>query len=149
MKRLVLPALLALASTGCSHAPVPAATAPKHDEAGKCELVQALMRERVPQRLLGDMTEEGQSTPAQVLVFVRQPDEAVLERFFAGDPACAGPGFKVVRDITRETLVLFLQPQGEGYVYDAQRAGPDRMSLGGEAKGAVQKREGVWAASSI
>jgi hypothetical protein len=147
MKRLVLPALLALASPGCSHAPAP--LAPVQDEAGKCDLVQALMREQLPQRLLGDMTEEGHSTPAQVLVFVRQPDEAVLERFFTGDPACGGPDFKVVRDITRETLVLFLQPQGEGYVYDAQRAAPDRMSLGGEAKGAVRKREGVWAASSI
>jgi len=146
MKRLVLPALLALASTGCMHAPAPLAPAP--DEAGKCELIQTLMREQLPQRLLQGLEADGHSSPSQVLVFV-QPDDSVLERLFVGDPSCEGPAFKVVREITGESLVLFLQPQGDGYVYDAQRASPERMSLGGEAKGAVRKREGVWAASSI
>ncbi|ATB32530.1 hypothetical protein [Melittangium boletus] len=147
MKRLVLPALLALASTGCMHAQAP--LVPEPDEAGKCELIQTLMREQLPQRLLQGLVEDGHSSPTQVLVFVRKPDDAVLERLFAGDPSCEGPAFKVVREITGESLVLFLQPQGDGYVYDAQRASPERMSLGGEAKGAVRKREGVWAASSI
>ena len=115
----------------------------------KCELIQTLMRERAPQQLLQKLAEDGHSTPSQVVVFMRQPDEAVLERFFAGDPSCQGSAFKVVHDLTGEGVVLFLRGQADGYVYDAQRASADRMSLGGDAKGAVRKREGVWAASSI
>ncbi|ATB38106.1 hypothetical protein CYFUS_003532 [Cystobacter fuscus] len=148
MKRLVLPALLALASPGCMHAPAPAPAAPEN-EATKCELVQTLVREQLPQQILSGLEADGHDGPTQVLVFVQDADENVLERLFSGEPSCGGPNFKVVREITREALVLFLQRQGEGYVYDAQRAGPNRMSLGGKAKGAVMKRSGVWAASSI
>jgi hypothetical protein len=148
MKRLVLPALLALAFTGCMHAQAPVAAA-REDETGKCDLVQTLVREQLPQQILSGLVADGHDGPTQVLVFVRGSDENVLERLFSGDPSCGGPNFKVVREITREALVLFLQRQGDGYVYDAQRAGPNRMSLGGPAKGAVMKREGVWAASSI
>ena len=151
MKRLVLPALLALAATGCMHAlpPETAATATPEAESGKCALVQTLVREQEPQRILSGLEADGHDGPTQVLVFVRGPDEDVLERLFSGDPACGGANFKVVREITREAMIIFLQRQGEGFVYDAQRAGPNRMSLGGPAKGAVKKREGIWAASSI
>ncbi|WNG46348.1 hypothetical protein F0U60_21170 [Archangium minus] len=148
MKRLVLPALFALAATGCMHSA--AARIEPAEEAGKCELVQTLMRERVAQQLLTDLMADGRDGPSQVLVFVRRPEEAMLERLFVGgEPECGGPNYKVVQGITQDAVVFFLQPRGDGYIYDAQRAAPDELSLGGEAKGAVTKSNGVWVASSI
>ncbi|MET0402737.1 MAG: hypothetical protein ABW123_10055 [Cystobacter sp.] len=148
MKRLALPALLALAVTGCQHARAPVSEVAREDDAGKCALVQTLVREQLPRDILSGL-ESDHDGPSQVLVFVRGEDEAVLERLFSGDPSCRGSNFKVVQEITREALVLFLERQGAGFVYDAQRAAPDRMSLGGKARGTVTKRSGVWAASSI
>jgi hypothetical protein len=148
MKRLVFPILLVLASAGCLHARAPVAEVAREDDAARCALVQTLVREQLPRDILSGLESEHDG-PAQVLVFVRGEDESVLKRFFPGDPSCRGSNFKVVQDISREALVLFLERQGEGYVYDAQRAAPDRMTLGGKARGSVTKREGVWAASSI
>lgn len=148
MKRLVLPALLALAATGCMRSR--AALIPPDDEASKCELVQTLMREQVPQRLLARLAADGRDGPSQVLVFVHRPEEAMLERLFAGEPSCGGPNYRVVRQSTTDAVVLFLQPRVGGYLYDAQRAAPNELSLGGEAKGAVMRSDsGGWVSSSI
>ncbi len=149
MKRLVLPALLALAATGCMRSR--AALIQPDEEATKCELVQTLMREQVPQQLLAGLVADGRDGPSEVLVFVRRPEEAMLERLFMGnEPSCAGPNYRVVQNITSDAVVLFLQPRVGGYIYDAQRAAPDELSLGGEAKGAVMKNEGgAWVSSSI
>ncbi len=150
MKRLVLPAaLLALAATGCMRSR--ASLIRPEEEAGKCELVQTLMRERVPQQLLAGLAADGHDGPSQVLVFVRHPEQALLERLFMSDtPQCGGYNYKVVQQITTEAVVLYLQPRGTGYLYDAQHATPDVLSLGGEAKGAVTKDDGgAWVSSSI
>ncbi len=148
MKRLSLPALLALAATGCTHA-IPPAPPSAVEEGAKCELVQTLMRERVPQQLLASLA-NGENTAAQVVVFVRREGEDVLERLFAGEPTCAGPQYKVVQDGTREAVVLFLQPKGTGYVYAAQRAAPGELVLGGEPRGSVNKNDGGgWIASDV
>ncbi|MCY1079737.1 hypothetical protein [Archangium lansingense] len=149
MKRLVLPALLALAATGCMRSR--ASLIKPDEEASKCELVQTLMREPVTQQLLSGLMADGREGPSQVLVFVRRPEESMLERLFAGeDPSCGGPHYKVVQQITTDAVVLFLQPRVGGYVYDVQRVAPDELSLGGEAKGAVMKSEaGTWVSSSI
>ncbi len=81
---------------------------------------------------------------------VGQPTN-VAERLFASEePACGGSNYKVVQQITTDAVVLYLQPRVGGYIYDAQRAAPDELSLGGEAKGAVTKDEGgSWVSSSI
>ena len=149
MKRLVLPALLALAATGCMRSR--ASLIKPEEEASKCELVQALMREHVPQQLLAGLAADGHDGASQVLVFVRRPEQAMLERLFASDePQCGGSNYKVVQAITTEAVVLYLQPRGTGYIYDAQRATPDALSLGGEAKGAMAKDDGgAWVSSSI
>ncbi len=149
MKRLVLPALLALAAPGCMHSR--ASLIKPDEEASKCELVQTLMREQVPQELLASIAADGRDGPSQVLVFVRRPEEAMLERLFAGDePKCGGLNYQVVQSSTTDAVVLFLQPRVGGYIYDAVRAAPDELSLGGEAKGAVMKSEGgAWVSSSI
>jgi len=148
MKRLVLPALLALAATGCMRSR--AALIDPSEEAGKCALVQTLMRERAPQQLLSELSVEGREGPTQVLVFVRRPEEAMLERLFAGEPECGGSNYKVVRESTTDAVVLFLQPRGGGYVYAAQRAAPDELSLGEDPKGTVTKDDGgAWVTSTL
>jgi hypothetical protein len=147
MKQLVLPALLALAATGCMRSR--AALVDPQQEAGKCELVQTLMREPAPQQYLSNLAATGRDGPTQVLVFVRRPEQSMLERLFAGEPNCGGYNYHVVQQSTTEALVLFLQPQGEGYAFDVQSAAPDELSLGGTPKGTVSKRDGGgWAASS-
>jgi hypothetical protein len=148
MTRLVLPALIALAATGCVRSSETLIN--PSEEAGKCELVQTLMRERVSQGLLSELASQGSDGPAQVLVFVRRPDQSMLERLFQGDPSCGGPNYKAVQDITMKAVVVFLQPQSDGYVFDAQLAAPNELSLGGEPKGAVMKRDGGgWVASGL
>jgi hypothetical protein len=149
MKRLVLPALIALAASGCMRSR--AALVNPTAEAGKCELVQTLMREPAPQRYLSELAEAGRDGPAQVLVFVRRPEQDMLERLFAGDePSCGGYNYNVVQQSTTNALVLFLQPLGEGYTFDVQRSTPDEMSLGGAPKGTLTKRDGGgWVASSL
>jgi hypothetical protein len=149
MKRLVLPALIALAASGCMRSR--AALVNPTEEAGKCELVQTLMREPAPQGYLSELAESGRDGPAQVLVFVRRPEQDMLERLFAGDePSCGGYNYNVVQQSTTNALVLFLQPLGEGYTFDVQRAAPDELSLGGAPKGTLTKREGGgWVASSL
>lgn len=149
MKRLALPALLALAATGCMHSP--AALINPQVESGKCSLVQTLMRERLPQRILSEIAADGHDGPAQVLVFVRRPQEAMLERLFAGEPTCGGTNYKVVQQSTTEAVVLLLEPQkGGGYAFDAQRAAPDALALEGTLHGTVTQVDGGgWAASSL
>ena len=147
MKRLVLPALLALAATGCMRSR--ASLVDPQEETAKCELVQALMREPAPQRYLAELAATGRDGPAQVLVFLRRPEQNLLERLFAGEPKCGGSTYNVVQDSTMQGLVLFLQPQGDGYVFDVQHSTPDQLSLGGTPKGTLTKRDGGgWAASS-
>jgi hypothetical protein len=147
MMRLVLSALLALAATGCMRSR--AALVDSQEEAGKCELVQTLMREPAPQRYLSQLAAMGRDGPAQVLVFVRRPEQNMLERLFAGEPKCGGYNYNVVQASTTEALVLFLQPEGDGYAFDVRSAAPDELSLGGTPQGTVTKRDGGgWAASS-
>ena len=148
MKRLVLSALLALAATGCMRSR--AALVDPAEEAGKCELVQTLMRQPLPQEYLAQLAATGRDGLAQVLVYVRRPEQNLLERLFEGEePRCGGLNYSVVQQSTTQALVLFLQPQGNGYAFDVQRAAPDELSLGGEPKGTVTKNDGGgWAASS-
>jgi hypothetical protein len=149
MKELVLPALalIALAAPDCLLSREELIN--PSEEAGKCEMVQTVMREPVPQRLLSGLMAEGYDT-AQVLVFVLRPEQGQLERLFAGTPTCRGVNYKVVDDITMKAIVLFLQPQANGYIFDAQLSTPNELSLGTEAKGKLSKRDdGGWVASSL
>ena len=149
MKRLLLPAVLALAATsGCTHV-IPNAEPSEGVETAKCALVQTLMRERIPQQLL-ESVNRGEDVAAQVVVYLHRPEEEVLERLFTGEPSCEGPHYKVVRESTRDAVVLFLQPKGKGYVYSAQRAAPGQLALGGAVKGSVEPRDdGGWVASDV
>ncbi|HEX8822000.1 MAG TPA: hypothetical protein VF794_18890 [Archangium sp.] len=149
MKSLVLPTLLALAATGCMHSRERLAN--PAEEAGKCELVQTLMRQPLPQAYLAQLAAGGRDEPAQVLVYVRRPEQSLLERLFEGEETtCGGLGYNVVQQSTTRALVVFLQPTGNGYTFDVQRAAPDELSLGGEPKGVVTKSDGGgWAASSL
>lgn len=148
MKRLLLSTVLALAATGCTHQ-IENAAPSAQEEAAKCALVQTLMHERLPQQLLESVS-GGQDVATQVVVYLHRPEEEVLERLFTGDPTCEGPRYKVMRENTREAVVLFLQPKGQGYVYSAQRAAPGQLALGGDAKGTVTKRDdGGWVASDV
>ena len=149
MKRLVLSALLALAATGCMRSRV--ALVNPAEEAGKCELVQTLMRQPLPRQYLAQLAATGRDVPAQVLVYVRRPEQSLLERLFEGETTtCGGNDFSVVQQSTTQALVVFLQPLGNGYTFDVQQVAPDELSLGGEPKGTVTKSDGGgWVASGI
>jgi hypothetical protein len=86
----------------------------------------------------------------QVLVFVRKPEQGLLERFFAGEsPECGTAEFRVVRELGKQGLVLYLQETRDGYAYDAQRAGPEELSMGGTPQGLVRRSGGGgWVAVS-
>jgi hypothetical protein len=96
------------------------------------------------------MTNEGRELPVPVVVFVRKPEEGLLERFFDGDsPSCGDEQFRVVRQLSREGLVLYLQDAPEGYTYDARRAGPEDLSMAGAPQGFVRRNaQGGWVAAS-
>ncbi|HSP77519.1 MAG TPA: hypothetical protein VLQ93_03260 [Myxococcaceae bacterium] len=85
-----------------------------------------------------------------VLVFLREPEQGLLERLFVGEPSCGDDGYRVVQHILTDSVVLYLQPTGEeGYTFDVQRSAPAGLALGGESKGTVRREGGSWVASSL
>jgi hypothetical protein len=140
-------ALLALVAAGCVRAPP--AVVRSQDESVKCELVRTLMREPLPQQYLAQLAAEGHEGLAPVLVFIHRPEEGLLERLFAGEPTCGDEGFRVVQQILKNSVVLYLQPQGEGYAYDVRRSELEGLALGGTPRGAVRREGGSWVASSL
>jgi hypothetical protein len=148
MNRLALATTLGLAIAGCAHS-VPVAQRLQQEEE-KCTLVQTLLREPVPAQRLAEFVTEGQEPPVPVVVFVRKPEEGLLERFFAGEsPECGANEFQVVRQLGREGLVLYLHETQEGYSYDAQRAGPEELSMAGSPQGMIRRNGGGgWVAIS-
>jgi hypothetical protein len=133
MNRLVLATTLGLAIAGCAHS-VPVAQRLQQEEE-KCALVQALLREPVPAQRLAGLISEG---------------EELLERYFAGEsPECGAAEFRVVRQLGRQGLVLYLQETQDGYSYDAQKAGPEELSMGGSPQGVIRRSGGGgWVAVS-
>jgi hypothetical protein len=148
MNRLALATALGLAIAGCAHS-VPVAQRLQQEEE-KCALVQTLLREPVPAQRLAQVVSEGQEMPVPVMVFVRKPEEGLLERLFVGDsPECGAAEFRVVRQLGRKGLVLYLQETQDGYSYDAQRVGPEELSMGGTPQGVIRRNGGGgWVASS-
>jgi hypothetical protein len=149
MNRLALAPVLGLALVGCAHSQAP--SSPLQMEEARCELVQTLVREPVVAQRLAEMVSDGRELPLPVTVFVRNPEEGRLERLFEDDlPECGGEQFRVVRQLSREGLVLYLQESPEGYAYDARRAGPEDLSIAGSPQGFVRRNsEGGWVASSL
>jgi hypothetical protein len=145
MKRRALLALLPLAA-GCVRAPPDPVRS--QEEPVKCELVRTLMREPLPQSYLAQLAAEGQEGLAPVLVFIHRPEEGLLERLFAGEPTCAGEGFRVVQQILKHSVVLYLQPRAEGYAYDVRRSEVEGLALAGTPRGEVRLEDGSWVVSS-
>jgi hypothetical protein len=148
MNRLALATTLGLAVAGCAHSVPPAQRLQEED--ARCSLVRMLMTEPVPSRQVTELASEGRELPVPVAVFLRRPEQGVLERFFSRDSLdCGDEQFHVVRQLGRKGLVLYLQETQDGYSYDAQRAGPDELSMGGAPQGVVRRNaEGGWVAAS-
>jgi hypothetical protein len=139
--------MLGLALVGCAHSE--ASSRPLQSEEARCELVHTLVREPVVSQRLAQMAKEGRELPVPVTVYLRNPDEGLLERFFESEPSCGNEQFQAVRQLAREGLVLYLQEVPEGYSYDARRAGPEDLSIAGTPQGLVRRTaEGSWAAAS-
>jgi hypothetical protein len=150
MNRLALAPVLGLALVGCAHSTASTASEPLQTEAARCELVHTLLREPAVSQRLTELSSDGRELPVPVLVFVRNSEEGLLERLFEGDsPACGDERFRVVRQLAREGLVLYLEEKQEGYAYDARRAGPEQLSMGGAPQGLVRRNaQGGWVAAS-
>jgi hypothetical protein len=148
MNRLALATTLGLGLVGCAHS-LPSSQRMQQEDA-KCALVRTLLSEPVPAQRITDLNAEGRELPVPVAVFVRKPDQGVLERFFVGDsPECGDTQFQVVRQLGRQGVVLYLQETPDGYTYDARRAGPEELSMGGTPQGVVhRKAEGGWAVAN-
>jgi hypothetical protein len=148
MNRLALSTTLGLALVGCAHS-VPVAKRLQEEET-KCALVQMVLREQVPAQQLAEFATEGREPPVPVVVFVRRPEQGLLERYFVGEsPECGDNPFRVVRQLGREGLVLYLQETRDGYSYDVRRSGPEELSMGGTPQGVVRRSAGgSWATAS-
>lgn len=141
MNRFALATTLGLALAGCAHS-VPVAQRLQQEEE-KCTLVQTLLREPVPAQRMAEFVSDGQEPPVPVVVFVRKPEQGLLERFFAGEsPECGAAEFRVVRQLGRQGLVLYLRETQDGYSYDAQRAGPEELSMEGTPQGVIRRNGG-------
>jgi len=148
MNRLTLSTTLGLALVGCAHS-VPGAQRLQQEEE-KCALLQMVLREPQPTQEMAAFASEGREPPVPVMVFVRKPDEGLLERFFVGEsPECGDDQFRVVRQLGRQGLVVYLQENESGYSYDARRAGPEELSMAGTPQGVVRRNAGGgWVAAS-
>lgn len=145
MNRLALATTLGLGLVGCAHS-LPSAQSIQQEDS-KCALVRTLLNEPVPAQHISEFATEGKELPVPVAVFLRKPDQGVLERFFVAEsPDCGDTQFHVVRELGRQGLVLYLQETQDGYSYDARRAGPEELSMGGTPQGKVRRKvEGGWA----
>ncbi|ADO73336.1 hypothetical protein [Stigmatella aurantiaca] len=149
MNRFAVVAALGLTAVGCSHTQTASQSLPPTED-GKCLLVHTLLREPVPAQYLEELASAGLDSAVPVMVFVRKPEEGVLERFFEGDtPACSDTAFRVVRQFAQRGLVLYLQETPEGYTYDARRSGPEELSMEGAPQGIVRRAAaGGWVAAT-
>lgn len=148
MNRLVLATTLGLGLVGCAHSL--SSEQKSQQEDAKCELVRTLLSEPVPAQRITEFTTEGRELPVPVAVFLRKPEQGVFERFFESDsPDCGDTQFHVVRQLGRQGVVLYLQETQDGYTYDARRAGPEELSMGGTPQGTVRRKaQGGWAVAS-
>lgn len=148
MRRLALATTLGLVAVGCAHS-VPAAQRLQEEEQ-KCALVQTLLSEPAPAQRMEELITSGREPPVPVVVFVRKPEQGLLERFFTEEsPECGDSRFRAVRQLAREGLVLYLQETEEGYSYDVHRAGPEQLSMEGKPQGVIRRNGGGgWVAVS-
>ena len=137
-----------LGATGCAHQAPVASLQESHAEAEKCQLVQSVLKEPGPSQVVRDIAAEGREEPTPVVVYVRRPEESMLERFFKGEePLCGDATFKVVQENVLDAVVLYLQEVQDGYAYDARRGGPEELSLEGKPQGLVKRQGLAWVAS--
>ncbi|MCP3101400.1 hypothetical protein LZ198_21230 [Myxococcus sp. K15C18031901] len=136
-----------LAGAGCAHkAPL---AVRREMEAQKCALVQSVLREPTPARVVGEIAAQGREEPTPVRVYVRRPEQSMLERFFEGDePHCGDATFKVVQESVLDAVVVYLQEVGEGYAYDAHRSGPDELTLESKPQGRLKRAGPAWVATN-
>ncbi|WP_426753161.1 hypothetical protein [Myxococcus sp. Y35] len=137
--------LAMLSGAGCAHR---ARLAERQGvEVEKCELVHRLLQEPAPARVVREVVAAGRDEPAPVVVYVRRPEQAMLERFFSGDaPSCGDATFKVVQENVLDAVVVYLQEVQDGYAYDARRASHDELSLEGKPQGMLKRRGLDWVA---
>ena len=137
-----------LGSVGCAHQDRARMAERRTDEAEKCQLVQSVLKEPTPSQLVKEIASEGREEPTPVVVYVRRPEESMLERFFVGDePLCGDGSFRVVQENVLDAVVVYLQEVQDGYAYDARRAGPEELSLEGKPQGKVKRAGLSWVAS--
>ncbi len=99
----------------------------------------------MPAQLLSELHQtESTGEPAPVLVYLRRPQESVLERFFEDSPACGDATFRVVQDAAVDAVVVYLESAAEGYTYDARRSGPEELSMVGSPQGVVRRAGEGW-----
>ncbi|MBZ4419985.1 hypothetical protein [Myxococcus sp. RHSTA-1-4] len=135
-----------LGGAGCAHQPRVAEQ--RVEEVEKCQLVRSVLQEPEPARLVKELASDGREEPAPVVVYVRRPEQAMLERFFADDaPLCGDATFKVVQENVLDAVVVYLQEVQDGYAYDAHRAGPQELSMEGKPQGIVKRQGYSWVVS--
>ncbi|TQF09884.1 hypothetical protein FJV41_42325 [Myxococcus llanfairpwllgwyngyllgogerychwyrndrobwllllantysiliogogogochensis] len=134
-----------LAGAGCAHqAPL---AVRREVEAEKCSLIQSVLKEPTPSRVVEEIAAQGRHEPTPVRVYVRRPEQSMLERFFEGDePRCGDATFKVVQESVLDAVVVYLQEVREGYAYDARRSGPDELTLEGTPQGTLKRAGPQWVA---
>jgi hypothetical protein len=136
-----------LGATGCVHT-VPIAER-RVAEAEKCQLVQSVLKESVPSKLVQEIASEGREEPAPVVVYVRRPEQSMLERFFEEDqPLCGDGTFQVVQASVLDAVVVYLQEVQDGYAFDVRRAGPEELSMDGTPQGTVKRAGAAWVSSA-
>ncbi|MBU8899198.1 hypothetical protein DRW03_34080 [Corallococcus sp. H22C18031201] len=135
--------LALLAVSGCART-LP--FAPRRDvEAHKCELVQTVMHQPSPSLAAQQIVSEGRAGQVPVVVYVRHPDQSMLERFFQGEPQCGDPTFRVVQENVVDAVVVYLQEVQGGYAYDARRASPEQLTAeAGKPQGTLKRRGASW-----
>ncbi len=136
-----------LGATGCVHT-VPIAER-RVAEAEKCQLVQSVLKEPTASKLVQELASEGREEPAPVVVYVRRPEQSMLERFFEGErPFCGDGTFQVVQENVLDAVVMYLQEVDGGYAYDVRRAGPEELTMDGTPQGTVKRAGPAWVSSA-
>lgn len=148
MKKLTLSLVTLVALAGCAGQNAGVRTAQRVDaDASKCALVTTVLAQPGPAAELAALRSTNPDASVPVVVWVRHAEEGWLARYFDGEPACAGQGFRVMAASSGEALMVYLEPEGPGFRFAAQRATAEELAPEGHAQGRLTPVAGGWAAA--
>ena len=130
--------------------PLPRQLTPEERAADRdrCALVQAVMAEPTSRALLEALQPRFEG-PVPLAVYVRRPEEGMLERFLIQELACATAEFRIVARAPARALLLYLADAPQGFTFALEQGSPEDLALEGDPQGRVVRAGSGWRVTGL